>query len=507
MNIAPMAEKAFDHTKTGYPLAAAHAKVACRSCHVEGKKYRAAPATCDGCHRKDDRHKGSLGQQCQDCHSEKNWKDTRFDHAKTRFSLSGKHVDTKCANCHANERYKETPQTCVGCHRQDDKQHRGRLGEKCETCHVASSWRDVAAFSHDRDAHFALRGKHRVAKCESCHKTPAELTKLPNTCIGCHQADDKHKGTLGNACGDCHTEQNWREARFNHDLSKFKLLGKHHDIECKQCHRDPANFRGVPLECLGCHRKDDSHKERYGALCATCHTAVSWRDIVFRHNRDTKYLLAGRHVTTKCDACHVGNLYKDKLSSECYECHKKDDKHRDQLGRQCQQCHDTEDWKKTARFDHAKSRFPLLGIHLRTKCAACHLTPAFKDARRECVACHVKDDEHRGRLGADCGTCHNARSWKTWDFDHSRRTRYPLEGVHAKVACIRCHTIAGEKISALATNCIACHAPDDVHGGNFGGQCERCHTPRSFKDIRAFGTRPLPRSGTDGVAPATGTRQ
>ena len=507
MNIAPFAEKTFDHRTTGFALAGAHAREICRACHVEGKTYRAAPNTCDGCHRKDDQHKGNLGPKCQDCHSEVKWKDTHFDHARTKYPLTGKHTATKCAGCHANEMYKDTPLTCLGCHRKDDKQHQGRLGGKCETCHVASGWRDVATFSHNRDTRFALRGKHYTAKCESCHKSTAGLIKLQSTCIGCHQADDKHNNTLGTACGDCHTEQNWREAKFNHELSKFKLLGKHRDTECKQCHRDPVSFRGAPMECVACHRKDDTHKKRYEELCGACHSAVSWRDIAFRHDRDTKYPLVGRHVATKCDACHVGNMYKDKLSSECYSCHKKDDKHRDQLGRQCEQCHDTLDWKKTVRFDHAKSRFPLLGIHLRTECKSCHVTPAFRDARRDCVGCHVKDDQHKGRLGADCSTCHNARAWKIWDFDHTRRTRYPLEGAHAKLNCIACHTAPGEKVPALATNCISCHAVDDVHGGNFGSQCERCHTSRSFKDIRAFGSRAPSRSGSGAGLPATGTRQ
>ena len=505
MNIAPIAEKTFDHAKTGYALAGAHAKATCRSCHVAGKKYRAAPVACNGCHRKDDKHKGSLGPQCQDCHTEVTWKETRFDHARTRFALTGKHTDTKCSSCHPAEKYKGIPLTCVGCHRQDDKQHRGRLGDKCETCHVADSWRDVAAFSHDRDTHFALRGKHQAAKCESCHKSMAGLVKVPTTCNGCHQADDKHNGTLGAACADCHGEQTWRKATFDHDQSKFKLLGKHRDVECKSCHRDPASFRGAPLECVACHRKDDTHHGRYGALCETCHTAVSWRDIVFRHDRDTKYPLVARHATTRCDACHVGNLYADKLSSECYACHRKDDKHRDQLGRKCEQCHDTQDWTKTARFDHAKSRFPLLGAHLRTKCNACHLSAAFKDARSECVACHLKEDEHKGKLGADCGACHSARAWKLWDFDHTRRTRYPLEGAHAKVRCVACHTAPGEKIPPLATNCIACHAADDVHGGNFGTRCERCHSAQTFKDIKPFGMR-TSRPRTDGATAVEETR-
>ena len=488
MNIAPLEQKGFDHAKTGFALAGAHQPAACRSCHVEGKKYRVAPEPCDGCHRKDDKHKGGLGPRCADCHTETKWKETKFDHSRTRFALTGKHAEAKCASCHANEQYQDAPQTCVGCHRKDDKQHNGRLGDRCESCHVASSWRDVGAFSHERDAHFALRGKHRTAKCESCHKSPAGLTKTPTACNGCHQSDDKHNGTLGAACGDCHTEQSWREAKFNHDLARFRLLGKHRDVECKSCHRDPASFKDAPQECVACHRKDDTHKGRYGERCETCHTASGWRDIAFRHERDTKYPLTGRHMAVKCDACHAGNVYKDQLSQDCFACHQKDDKHRNQLGRECEQCHVTEDWKKTVRFDHGRSRFPLVGAHLRIECKSCHLTPAFKDASLDCAACHAKDDTHKRRLGADCGACHNARAWKLWDFDHTRRTRYPLEGAHAKAACVSCHKNPGDKLPELATTCLSCHAADDVHVGNFGGQCERCHTPRSFRDIKRFGT-------------------
>ena len=40
---------------------------------------------------------------------------------------------------------------------------------------------------------------------------------------------------------------------------------------------------------------------------------------------------------------------------------------------------------------------------------------------------------------AECGACHNARDWSVWDFDHGRRTRYALDGAHARVACASCH--------------------------------------------------------------------
>ena len=500
VKIAAFDAKTFDHAKTDFALAGAHVKAECKSCHVAGKKYAEAAAGCNDCHRKDDKHKGSLGVACADCHTQIRWKDTRFDHAKTRFPLVGRHVDTPCKDCHTIDAYRNAPLTCVGCHRKDDnKQHRGRMGERCESCHSAKDWKDVSAFSHDRDTKYPLRGKHRTAKCETCHTVSAAVRPtLLATCITCHKADDKHNGTLGSACADCHSERSWREAKFDHDLSVFKLRGKHRDVECKECHRDPKSFKGVPLTCVGCHKKDDTHKERYGTKCESCHTEVRWKDVTFRHDVDTKYRLLGKHIQTKCDSCHTGHLYGDKLKTDCYSCHRKDDKHKDQLGRECDACHDSADWKRTVRFDHNKSRFPLLGRHARVECKDCHATPAYKDAKRECVACHEKDDKHKRTLGAECGECHNARDWKIWDFDHSRRTKYILDGAHARVQCASCHKVPaapGKPIPPLAMTCISCHRGDDLHNGAFGMQCERCHRTGGWHDIKPFGGM------SDGIEP------
>ena len=238
--IAPVDERKFDHAQTDFALRGAHPKVECRKCHEPAKKYREAPGTCIGCHVRDDTHKGALGKACADCHTESDWKETRFDHAKTRFSLTGKHSDVKCADCHRNNVYKDTPSTCVGCHRKDDKHQgrfadqAGRFGDRCETCHGAADWKKVT-FDHDSDTRYPLRGLHRrVNKCESCH-LPQQ--RAQTSCVSCHRKDDKHQGTLGNACADCHVERGWKETKFDHSKTKFPLLGKHENAECNACHK------------------------------------------------------------------------------------------------------------------------------------------------------------------------------------------------------------------------------------------------------------------------------
>ena len=106
VNIAAFDAKTFDHAKTDFALAGAHVQGGMPDVPRRGKEVpRGAPAGCNDCHRKDDKHKGSLGASCADCHSQADWKDARFDHAKTRFALTGKHVDTRLQGLPRDDAY------------------------------------------------------------------------------------------------------------------------------------------------------------------------------------------------------------------------------------------------------------------------------------------------------------------------------------------------------------------------------------------------------------------
>lgn len=489
--IAEFDQAKFDHSRTDYPLRGAHAgeKVRCAGCHKAGKPWRDAPAECQSCHRKDDVHKGQLGEKCIQCHTEKDWKEAKFDHDKTRFSLRGGHEKAKCESCHANRKYKPTPRTCIGCHKKDDqeKAHKGRYGDKCETCHVDRGWKTLR-FDHDRDTKYPLRGKHQEAKCDSCHKGVLYKDKLKTACNVCHQKDDVHKGAQGQKCESCHSERTWKTSVFDHDKgTKFILRGKHREIKCETCHKPVLNGPKPKLEmtCISCHRKIDqekAHKGRYGVKCETCHGEKDWKESRFDHDRDTKYLLRGKHRQTKCDDCHRGRLYEDKLKDDCNVCHEKKDVHKGKLGERCGDCHNENIWKET-RYDHGRSKFPLTGMHYRTDCKKCHVTQLYRDVSSLCVDCHRKEDVHKQRLGPKCESCHNARSWKSWDFDHNK-TRYPLDGAHRKVACVECHHAPVEKAFNVPRTCVGCHTQDDVHEGGFGPVCERCHTTNSFIELR-----------------------
>jgi hypothetical protein len=494
----------FDHNKTKFKLEFGHRDVKCKDCHTD-KLYVGTPKECVACHKKDDDkkgHKGHYGKKCEACHTVKEWKEIIFDHDRdTKYVLEGKHIKVECKACHKSAlNTVELATTCISCHRKDDegeKGHKGRYGEKCQTCHTAKEWKDIR-FNHDRETKYPLRGKHEKVKCSGCHTGPLYKTKTPIECVACHRKDDNdkgHKGSLGDKCEKCHTESSWKEAKFDHDKeTDYPLTGKHRDAKCNTCHKSGVTSTAgkprekAPRNCNGCHEVDDQkkgHKGRFGEKCETCHTTKEWKDITFNHDRDTKYLLRGKHIKTKCADCHTGILYKEKTAIECIACHRKDDNdkgHKGTLGTRCEACHNEAGWK-VETFDHNKSRFPLTGAHIKTECKSCHKTVNFKDAPMQCYACHEKEDTHKRRLGTDCESCHNSRTWKSWDFDHDAKTSFRLGGAHLKVECATCHKEPMKKLNGrkiVARTCVSCHTNDDVHKGAFGTRCERCHTDVSW---------------------------
>jgi len=403
-----------------------------------------------------------------------------------------------CRKCHTPFRKDEQPDLCLDCHKKtatdvrNRTQFHGTLDDKtCRLCHTEHKGRngvitipDFRKFDHDRT--FALKGGHKkiASKCVSCHLPKAKFKDAPRECDSCHRKDDVHKGKLGKKCEQCHNETNWKNTKnlFDHNKTRFKLEAGHADVECKECHKN-KEFKDTPRECVSCHKKDDetkkkAHKGRFGQKCETCHTAKKWTDITFDHDRDTKYKLLGKHIRATCASCHTGWLYRDKTSTKCIDCHRKDDQkkgHKGKLGDRCETCHNESGWK-IRTFDHSKSRFPLTGSHTRVECNKCHKSTNYRDAPSACDRCHLKDDVHKRRLGLDCETCHNTRTWKSWDFDHSK-TGFVLDGGHRTVECYACHKTPMQKAKVrVVRGCFACHAKSDVHRGSFGIACERCHT-------------------------------
>ncbi len=290
----------------------------------------------------------------------------------------------------------------------------------------------------------------------------------------------------------------------------------------------PAALAGVsPGPLARAHEKLDSLTQ-----CTACHRpgASSTRDECLACHREISWLIAqGRGLHAKpqrsCEECHAEHKGRDAALVRFEE-------------------------GQPERFDHGKTGWNLEGKHAKVKCRDCHKpanqrSEAIRIAKRvdhaasflglehACAACH--EDKHRNTPNKDCARCHAPAGFRpALAFDHGK-TRFPLTGSHARVACFKCHRDGSQKVPATAAlpaalaasatpaasavpavsaganasaagaapaasapppapvfgplphdDCSACHA--DQHAGRLGAACARCHNTEGFRhvDRKAF---------------------
>lgn len=360
-----------------------------------------------------------------------------------------------------------------------------------------------------------LGAKVSNTKCLDCHK---EIKTLISQKKGYHSSSEvKNKD-----CFKCHSEHHGRkfdmvrfdEKKFNHEITGYKLDGKHEVIDCKKCHvsdniknveikKRPNTFLGLDTKCASCH--EDYHQKTLSSNnCASCHNTAKFKPAIkFDHNK-ADFKLKGKHETVDCNKCHevIKKNGKDfqKFNNipfaDCKSCHT--DPHNQQFKGTCTQCH-TEDsfkvFKGRGKFNHNTTNFTLKGKHQSIDCFSCHAKTSnpklvFQDKtginQTNCVACH--EDRHEGKLGNECSKCHKEDSFYSQNslefFDHNK-TNFPLKGKHETVDCKKCHK---ERLTKKIeyTNCTSCH--EDYHKGEFKKNnvlpdCKECHTTESgFKN-------------------------
>lgn len=480
----------------------------CQRCHNK-LASKSETKLCLDCHKRvavDVRYKkgfhgkapGIRTGECRTCHTEhigRNGDILKFDpytfnHQYTDFPLEGAHAQVQCKTCHKEKlKYRDASTKCVQCHRKENP-HGDRLKklnkefQSCSTCHTTQRWQEMK-FKH-KNTDFNLTGKHRSIPCQSCHKNDIYRDTI-KTCYGCHQINDIHKGSQGKKCQQCHGTQSWKKIAFDHDRkTKFPLRGKHKPLECQSCHKgDPKRVK-TKKECVSCHRQDDIHTTRYGRKCEKCHTEYEWDNITFSHNADTKFPLRGKHIKQDCQSCHKGNIYTEKLKKQCYFCHQLDDVHQNKQGRICGQCHNETGWSERVVFEHDATPFPLMGLHAITPCEECHVNAKYQSTKKECLACHNSKDVHKKTMGSKCQLCHTPNAWGIWVFAHDKQTDFKLTGKHKKLTCDRCHYKPLEDMKSKVDECVSCHSGDDAHHGQFGANCQRCHSTKGFQDIKDF---------------------
>jgi len=380
--------------------------------------------------------------------------------------------------------------------------------------------------------HQSLSG---TTQCASCHQFGASTPTFK--CLDCHKevaqrlaakhgyhAAIQMQNPNGKDCVRCHLEHNgedfnllhWEpsQKQFDHRLTGYRLEGKHAGLACEKCHTPSKmvpgerelikykdlskSFFGLSANCLTCHA--DPHKGQLGNDCERCHNVFDWKQASQFDHSKTRYPLTGLHIKVACEKCHKPDQpggparYKDMKFDACTACHV--DPHKGSFKQRCEECHTTASWKKLLprfEFDHSKTKYPLVGMHIRVGCSECHLNGDFKKPLpfAECVDCH-KPDPHKGQFEArpkkgECAECHTLDGWKPSLFgvkEHAT-SQYPLQGKHITVECAKCHIPAGKdtvyKVKFAA--CMDCHK--DPHAGQFASapyqnRCEPCHTVQDF---------------------------
>ena len=516
-------------------LAKAHANLEglsnCTQCHELGQHIDGQK--CLDCHQEIDvRIKANRGfhasvqdTSCITCHSDHNgrnfnmirWPEEdmrRFDHDRTGFVLEGdKHIAAECRDCHQEknvvdadiiERKKDLlshtflglERACSSCH---EDIHRGQFEQACDVCHTVNDWKDVTQFSHDQ-ARFALVGKHETVACEKCHKEEVWHDDASKTfthfkpiefdgCETCHE--DVHQGLFAQTCEQCHSPNGWFDAKrgpFNHNLTRFALIGQHNEVNCQLCHGESQRvMRPAFGQCADCHT--DIHQGQFahrsdGGRCETCHVETGFIPAQFdlTMHQTSRFPLEDAHQAVPCFMCHekseagVIQFAWQQDQFVCQDCHNSPhgNQFSDRIGKEgCESCHQATSWFGVD-IDHNATRFPLMGKHNDVSCEQCHkevVTDTFSGRLyaplpMQCQDCHV--DQHGGQFVREgitaCARCHTSNAWRADLFDHNKDSVFALTGGHESVSCDKCHSeiVVGDgkedrRYKPLDRTCASCH--------------------------------------------------
>lgn len=315
------------------------------------------------------------------------------------------------------------------------------------------------------------------------------------------------------------------DIRIDHSKTRFPLLGKHQNVPCESCH--PAKqgtrvWKGVPLDCQGCHSDRRSHKGALGSQCERCHDVSGWKSISHPAAQH-RFALVGNH-DVPCASCHVKGAHLTAKVT-CADCHER--KHRGTRS-PCETCHNVEEWKTIAYRGHTYDPELLPGKHRTAKCLDCHPKFRFNNSSKlvPCESCHEKDRRHED-LGT-CKSCHTPLTWRDVTPNQQAASR-PRDGLapgqpaipagpnppasqtnlfrvkakfehvaHARLVtakgleptCTPCHGGTGAQFQARPKmqTCESCHDGKKAFDA-LGTQCFRCHEAEAGTQLT---TLPLP---------------
>ena len=270
----------FDHDKTDFKLIGKHKNVDCKSCHKTNLTSPVKHGRCSDCHtdyHKKEFDKNGVSPDCNKCHNNNGFVPSSYTierHNDSEFKLEGAHMATPCLSCHkkqGNWTFRNVGSKCVDCHKNEHKgfiQEKYFPGENCSACHNVNSWKTVK-FDHNLTS-FKLEGVHINLSCDKCHYDKNEqgvrvqhFKGLSKECSECHK--EPHSGQFAvngkTDCTRCHGSDDWKNSRYDHNNSRFKLEGAHLEVNCKECHKEVITEKGKftkykfdNIECSNCHQ-------------------------------------------------------------------------------------------------------------------------------------------------------------------------------------------------------------------------------------------------------------
>lgn len=273
-----ISQGSFDHNKTNFPLIGKHKLTACTDCHKTNLSAKIKHEKCIHCHS--DYHKGEFAveasvKDCSDCHTEHGFSPSSFTferHENAKFKLTGAHLAVPCQNCHKKTEtwhFRNVGNECIECH---TNVHGLELAQKyfpennCGFCHQTENWKNIN-FDHST-TDFVLEGKHKAVSCGKCHSSMTndgviyKFISSQSNCEACHK--DVHFGQFmvqdNSDCLRCHTFNNWKPEKFDHEKTKFSLAGAHSKLICSQCHKTESlngniytKYKLEDFRCASCH--------------------------------------------------------------------------------------------------------------------------------------------------------------------------------------------------------------------------------------------------------------
>lgn len=269
------------------------------------------PDICSGCH--------DLSEEASESDKE-SFKEALFD----------PHIlKTSCAVCHSPHQ-KEDPGeelTCKRCHDQSELDSvvthkiKAHMSFGCTKCHEPHNFK-LTAGAECKECHTDFKAKVYDTEisghkdCVSCHANNVYSKDIKNSCVKCHEsqqkaissAPEKHRD-----CKACHKPHEWENPTIS---------------ICSKCHagivKQSAQVSSKS-DCQLCHDSHSASKPEMSSACITCHSEL-------------KSGLHKQHIDVGCDSCHKAHIWIARDRAICLACHVDYKDHMDS-SMLCNDCH------------------------------------------------------------------------------------------------------------------------------------------------------------------------